>query len=127
MFTISKEFSFCASHKLENLPADHPCSKLHGHNYTVIVELESTVLDKKGFVVDYRQLNLIKNFIDSNLDHKHLNDCLDFNPTAGNIAKYIFRTFERTYAQLSAVTVKPTARIMAKYTPEGDENPDKIE
>ncbi len=115
MYTITKEFSFCASHTLGGLPADHPCSALHGHNYTVIVELETDFLDETGFVVDYRKLGLIKEHIDKYFDHRHLNDAVDFNPTAANLAKSLHRIFKRTYPMLKAVTVKPTDEIAARY------------
>jgi len=120
MYTISKEFSFSASHKLENLPVDHPCVNLHGHNYIVIIELESISLDEKGFVIDYRNLNLFKQFIGSNLDHKHLNDVVDFNPTAENLAKFLFNTFTKTYPKMIAVTVKETPKTTARYEPSYD-------
>jgi len=117
MYTIQKEFSFSASHKLENLPAEHPCTNTHGHNYLVIVELQSAALDKTGMVVDYRKLSLIKNYIDAYFDHKHLNDVLDFNPTAENMAKYIFDLFSKTYPQLIAVSIKETPKTIARYSP----------
>ena len=117
MYTITKEFSFCASHKLEGLPANHPCTNLHGHNYIIIVELQSVQLDNQGMVLDYRKLHYIKEHIDEHLDHKHLNDVLDFNPTAENLAKYIFDIFSKTYRQLIAVTVKETPKTTARYTP----------
>ena len=41
MYRISKEFHFSASHQLTDLPADHQCARLHGHNYIVVVELNS--------------------------------------------------------------------------------------
>ena len=33
MFTITKQFYFSASHTLDTLPDDHPCTQLHGHNW----------------------------------------------------------------------------------------------
>ena len=35
MFSISKQFHFCASHIIEGVPEGHPCGRLHGHNYVV--------------------------------------------------------------------------------------------
>ena len=122
MFTISKEFHFSASHVLEGLSGDHPCSRAHGHNYIVVVELQSTKLDDVGMVVDYRKLALVKQYIDNYLDHKHLNDVLTFNPTAENIAKYLFEMFRKTYSQLSAVTVRETPKTEARYEPIYDTN-----
>ena len=59
MYTISKEFHFSASHRLEGLPSDHSCTRLHDLNYIVIVELKSKDLDELGFVKDYRELTTI--------------------------------------------------------------------
>jgi P-type Ca2+ transporter type 2C len=41
MYTIAKRFAFSASHVIGGLPADHPCARLHGHNYEVEVVLQS--------------------------------------------------------------------------------------
>lgn len=126
MYRISKEFHFSASHRLDHLPAEHPCSRLHGHNYIVIMELEANELNHVGFVVDYRRLTLVKEWIDSNWDHYHLNDKCPFNPTAENMAKYLFRIFKKTLPQLAAVIVKETPKTMARYEPAGDPHPDHI-
>lgn len=60
MHTISKIFSFEASHMIEGLPQEHPCSNLHGHSYQVIVAFCSSELNKVGFVIDYRDLDIFK-------------------------------------------------------------------
>jgi 6-pyruvoyltetrahydropterin/6-carboxytetrahydropterin synthase len=86
--TISKEFAFSSSHQLEGLPEDHPCSRLHGHNYAVKLELTG-VTDERGFVVDYRDLAPFKTSLDDTLDHRHLNDVLGFQPTAENMASHL--------------------------------------
>ena len=41
MFTITKEFHFSASHVLDRLPSWHPCARMHGHNYVVVLELSA--------------------------------------------------------------------------------------
>lgn len=125
MYTISKEFHFSSSHQLTHLPVEHPCSRVHGHNYIVIVELSSEKLNEDQFVVDYRELNPIKVWIDTVLDHMHLNDVLDFQPTAENIAKWIFNLWKHDYP-LSAITVQETPKTMARYSPLNDEYPDTI-
>ncbi len=65
MFTISKRFSFSASHELLTLGPDHPCARLHGHNYDVEVVSAAAALDDDGFVHDYRELDVLKRFLDS--------------------------------------------------------------
>ena len=126
MFTISKEFSFCASHQLNNLPPTHPCSALHGHNYIVIVEFlvefQSSHLDDVGFILDYREMDPIKEYIDEKLDHKHLNNVFEINPTAELLAEHLFYEFWNLFKhppvlQLSAVTIKETPKTMVRYEP----------
>jgi 6-pyruvoyltetrahydropterin/6-carboxytetrahydropterin synthase len=56
MYTIAKTFYFSASHVIGGLPPEHPCSRLHGHNYEVEVILQAAALDNVGFVRDYREL-----------------------------------------------------------------------
>lgn len=115
MYKISKEFSFSASHILEGLSTDHPCSRLHGHNYTVTVHLEAEDLDSVGFVKDYRQLDNVKKYIDDNLDHRHLNDVYDFNPTAERLAKHLYDLFIECIPQLKAVEISETPKTTAIY------------
>lgn len=115
MYCIRKEFAFSASHVLEHLPAEHPCSNLHGHNYVVTVELRARELDHIGFVTDYRALEPIKKYIDSTLDHKHLNDVIGFNPTAENLAYHLYQWFNGMFPNLYAVEVSETQKTLARY------------
>jgi len=117
MYTIRKEFHFSASHVLEGLPSEHPCSRLHGHNYVVVVELSSIELDPIGMVKDYRALEPMKTFIDDGLDHKHLNDFLPFNPTAENMARHFYELFHEIEPLVSAVEVMETPKTCARYCP----------
>jgi len=118
MFTISKEFSFDASHILQGMPKGHKCGRLHGHTYTVIVELKSEGLSQEGFVQDYNDLDPIKQFIDLYLDHQHLNDVMrKVNPTAENIAMYLYTIFRADFPLLHAISVKETPKTIARYEP----------
>lgn len=80
MITISKEFHFSASHQLTHLTEtqpDHPCARLHGHNYVVRVFISANICDANGFILDYNELRgFQKRYIDDLLDHRHLNDVL---------------------------------------------------
>jgi 6-pyruvoyltetrahydropterin/6-carboxytetrahydropterin synthase len=122
MYRITKEFAFCASHHLEGLPDTHPCSRDHGHNYLIKVELSDTKLNETGFVIDYRKLDSIKQLIDETLDHRNLNDVLVCNPTAENIAKELFKTFKGRFPQLTAIEVSETPKTNCRYEQIYDEN-----
>jgi 6-pyruvoyltetrahydropterin/6-carboxytetrahydropterin synthase len=90
MYTIEKEFHFSASHQLNDLPEEHQCARLHGHNYILKVRLKAIELDRIGFVLDYGDLNFVKEIVD-NLDHRHLNDIYHFNPTSENICYFTWK------------------------------------
>jgi 6-pyruvoyltetrahydropterin/6-carboxytetrahydropterin synthase len=115
MYTIRKEFTFDASHVLNGLVEGHKCGRLHGHTYTVTLELESELLDDNGFVQDYGELNAIKNWIDITLDHRHLNEIVPGQPSAENIAKWVYYQWKSQYPKLYAVEVKETPKTSARY------------
>ena len=130
MYKISKEFHFSASHQLGHLPEDHPCHNLHGHNYVVTIGFEAKELDKNGFVIDFRDLDGMKQFIDNNFDHKHLNDVFPFNAklstytTSENLAEYLFvicrdsgfYNDDNPTVEVSFVKVAETPKTMAEYS-----------
>lgn len=115
MYTISKQFTFSASHQLDQLPADHPCARLHGHNYTVELVLRAEQLDERGFVVDYNELHAFGDFLANTFDHYHLNDILPFPTTAENIAKYLYNWASERWPHVFAVKVSETPKTWAVY------------
>lgn len=120
MLTISKEFSFSASHILDKLPESHPCGRMHGHNYVIAVELAAAPeqLNDAGFVRDFRELSAIKAWIDEEVDHRHLNDVLGgLNPSAEQIARWMFEHWKETFPEMTAVRVSETPRTWAEYRP----------
>jgi 6-pyruvoyltetrahydropterin/6-carboxytetrahydropterin synthase len=123
MFTIGKQFSFASAHQLSGLPDGHKCGRLHGHNYTVDVIIQSQALDETGFVIDYGELSFVKDFIDKEIDHKNLNDIFDFQTTAENLAQYFYFHFKtllkakRENIILSEVIVTETPKTFASYKP----------
>ncbi|MEV7084861.1 6-carboxytetrahydropterin synthase [Streptomyces sp. NPDC093085] len=119
-FTISKEFHFSASHRLDGLEAGHPCGRLHGHNYVVQLELSSADdgLDKNGFVRDYGDLSSFRNWLDEEVDHRHLNDLVtDQNPSAENLARWIYERWSPQFPELSSVRLSETPKTSAEYRP----------
>lgn len=121
-FVVSKRFEFSASHLLAGLGDDHPCARLHGHNYRVEVVAESPDLDERGFVVDYHDFDALRDFVKATLDHRHLNDVIPGQPSAERIAWWVFEWCKANLPDeaaraLSAVRVSETARTWAEYRP----------
>ena len=85
MYYVSKRMEIAGAHQLR-LPYESKCEGLHGHNWVVTVYCKSEQLTEYGMVVDFAK---VKKEIHGVLDHQYLNDLLDFNPTAENMAKWI--------------------------------------
>jgi 6-pyruvoyltetrahydropterin/6-carboxytetrahydropterin synthase len=114
-YAITKQFAFSASHALDHLPEGHPCARLHGHNYIVEVVLQADELDHSGFVRDYNDLSPLKEFIDSKLDHRHLDDVIDVPSTAENLAHFLYKFAKGMWSEVSAVRVSETPKTWAEY------------
>ena len=85
LFEIKKRIEISAAHKLK-LSYESKCAGLHGHNWVVDIYLKSETLNTDGMIMDFDR---IRDKLMEKLDHKVLNDVLDFNPTAELLAKYI--------------------------------------
>ena len=85
MYEVKKRIEVSAAHRLE-LSYESKCTNLHGHNWIIDVYLRSDTLNADGMVMDFTH---IKKAVQDKFDHKVINDVVDFNPTAENLAKYI--------------------------------------
>lgn len=126
-YTISKRFTFSASHRLEGLPEGHKCRRLHGHNYQVIVYAKALTVDAAGMVTDYGEFGVFGDWLKDNLDHRHLGigDCygqdgtvedpamLDFSPTAENLACHLLGICRWLDLPVCAVEVRETDNTSA--------------
>jgi 6-pyruvoyltetrahydropterin/6-carboxytetrahydropterin synthase len=120
MYQVSKRFGISASHVLHGLGDDHPCSRLHGHNYEIEILAQAAELDQRGFVVDFRELDDVKRWLDATLDHRHLNDVLEGQPSAEAIARFVFEWCRSQLPvpvgeRIVAVRAWETPRAYAEY------------
>ncbi|MDE6463161.1 MAG: 6-carboxytetrahydropterin synthase QueD [Muribaculaceae bacterium] len=93
MYYVSKRIEISAAHRLS---LDYPskCSNLHGHNWIVTVHCRAEELNANGMVTDF---TAIKEAVTDRFDHKVINDVVDFNPTAENLARYLCDTIANCY------------------------------
>jgi 6-pyruvoyltetrahydropterin/6-carboxytetrahydropterin synthase len=106
--TISKEFEFCAAHHLTALPEGHPCSRVHGHTWKVVVEVHGKVLED-GFVMDFRDLSKVVAPLISQLDHGDLNETIP-NPTSEALCAWFLVEISRSIRNIKAIEIWESPR-----------------
>ena len=114
---ITQAFTFEAAHRLPNVPPTHRCHRLHGHSYRVELRLEGPVDPATGFVVDFFDVEHAFAPLLGRLDHYCLNDIEGLgNPTAENIAVWIWDRVKPGLPLLAGVVVYETPNCWAEYS-----------
>lgn len=122
-YTLKVVTDFAAAHLLRDYPGE--CSRLHGHNWKVEVEVVASALDEVGMGIDFKAIKHATKEVIAVLDHRHLNEIPPFdtiNPTAENIAAYLHAQLSRTLngarTRVKAVTLWETERACVRYSEE---------
>ncbi len=119
MYELMVRDTFAAAHNLRDY--EGKCEHLHGHNYTVEACFLSEKLEKNGLAVDFSELKKALAGILEGLDHKYLNDDVEFfgknNPSAENIALYIYNELKKKVkgAAIGKVSVWESDGARAAY------------
>lgn len=98
-FVLKTLLDFASAHSLRDYPGD--CAKLHGHNWKIEVEVIGHELNDIGMLIDFKEIKRHAKAVIDELDHSYLNDHSYFkeiNPTAENIAQYIYQTLQTRIA-----------------------------
>jgi len=116
---------FASAHTLRDYPG--ACSRMHGHNWKVEVEVLATALDKVGMGIDFKEIKKATKQVTAELDHRYLNEIKPFdeiNPTAENIAAYIYNGVSELVnndrVQVTSVTLWETERACVRYSQQTD-------
>jgi len=120
MFEVSVRAGFSGAHRLKGYRGK--CENIHGHNWDVEVFIGAETLDKQGISLDFRLLRRKLKGILAALDHRDLNKIAFFkkdNPSAENIAKYIYLKLKKPVSSKGAflrrVSVWETKDSRATY------------
>jgi len=116
---------FASAHTLRDYPG--ACSRMHGHNWKLELEVVAKALDDVGMGIDFKQMKNAANEVGDRLDHRYLNDLDPFteiNPTAENIAAYMYREIAAKLnsdtIRVAAVTLWETDRACVRYSEENE-------
>ena len=113
---LTKQFHFEAAHDLPTFPAGHKCRRLHGHSFRFDVIVEGEVDPQKGYLIDYGDIKIAAEPIVRRLDHFYLNQIEGLqNPTAENLARWIWNNLKPSLPQLTAIVVHETCTSACEY------------
>jgi 6-pyruvoyltetrahydropterin/6-carboxytetrahydropterin synthase len=111
---IRKHFRFEAAHVLPFHPGK--CARLHGHSYRLEVAVRGPLQSDgpaRGMIEDFDVIKrVVRTQVVDALDHQNLNELIE-NPTAEQIAMWIWRTLENELPGLDEIVLWETATSCA--------------
>lgn len=118
---IYNVFHLECARRLPHLPAEHPCSRVHGHSFRVEVHCSGPLDAKLGWVLDFAEVEKAWAPVRAELDHRYLNDVsgLD-NPTSERMAMWIWDRLKPALPGLAKIIVQETATSGCIYTGQGN-------
>ena len=113
---VYKKFNIESARSLPNVPENHPCNRLHGHSFKIIISVEGQIDEQSGFVIDFQEIENAFNPIKGILDHSYLNDIEGLsNPTSENICIWIWNKIESSIPDICEIEIKETDSTGCKY------------
>lgn len=116
LYELKQHFQIESARYLPHLPKDHPCARMHGHSFKIILTLVGELDPKIGWVQDYHEISEIMKPLLSQLDHHVLNEIAGLeNPTSELLAKWIYDKTQTNLPLLKSVTIMETPFTECKY------------
>jgi 6-pyruvoyltetrahydropterin/6-carboxytetrahydropterin synthase len=113
---LVRDFTFEAAHRLPNVPPGHKCARLHGHSFQVQILCEGRIDPEAGWLIDFAEIKRAFTPFLEQLDHRYLNEIEGLeNPTAENIARWIWGRLKPALPLLAQVTVGESCTSKCEY------------
>jgi 6-pyruvoyltetrahydropterin/6-carboxytetrahydropterin synthase len=113
--SIWRRFRFEAAHQLPNVRRGHPCGRMHGHGFEVVLHAKQAQSDAdRG--IDLDALDVLWEPIQEELQYACLNDIPGLeNPTSEMIAGWLWRRLKPQLPALCWITVYETITAGCHY------------
>ena len=110
-----RRFRFEAAHRLPRVPDGHPCGRMHGHGFEVVLHVAQD-LRGQDMGIDYDAIAALWAPLHARLHHRCLNDVRGLeNPTSEMLARWIHSELVARVPGLSWVSVHETATAGCHY------------
>lgn len=115
-YELKQQFQIESARFLPSLPSNHPCSRLHGHSFKIILRLVGELDPKIGWVRDYHEITQTMSPLLTELDHRTLNEVKGLeNPTSELLAKWIYDKAKPLIPELMSVSIQETSLTECSY------------
>jgi 6-pyruvoyltetrahydropterin/6-carboxytetrahydropterin synthase len=115
-YELKQHFQIESARFLPNLPPEHPCSRMHGHSFKIILTLVGDLDPHIGWVIDYNDIQSIMLPLITKIDHRVLNEVEGLeNPTSELLAKWLFDRARIQIPSLRKVSVAETPMTECSY------------
>lgn len=113
---LKQHFQIESARFLPNLSSSHPCRRLHGHSFKIILTLVGDQDPVIGWVYDYHEISLKMKPLLEALDHRVLNEVPGLeNPTSENLCVWIYERALKVLPLLTRVTISETPTTECSY------------
>ena len=134
---VTARLTFSAAHRLHNPERDASWNRRtyaadnnaagHGHNYAIQVSVRGTTDPETGMVIDLKTLkDIVRQRVVDRVDHRNLNEDVDFLrgiiPTAENLARAFWRQLAPAIEQgsLYEIALQETEKNSVVYRGEDE-------
>lgn len=115
-FELKQQFQIESARFLPHLPESHPCRRMHGHSFKIILTLQGALDPKIGWVRDYHEIDSVMKPVLSRLDHRILNEVPGLeNPTSELLAVWIYNEARKKLPELVRVSIQETPNTECSY------------
>lgn len=126
-FELRQSFRIESARYLPELPPEHPCSRMHGHSFHIVLRLVGELHPTTQWLMDYNEIQVIAAPVLQQLDHRVLNDVEGLrNPTTENLCRWLFEKLQPKLSALIQVIIKETQDSECRYPAASDLLPSRL-
>jgi len=115
-YELKQHFQIESARFLPHLPEGHPCARMHGHSFKIVLRLQGPLIDRIGWVQDYHEIAAVMQPLLQQLDHRVLNEVVGLeNPTSELLAKWIYERAQKNLPLLKSVSIMETPTTECSY------------